>query len=107
MLYEVITIEGHSHVLLHPYNETEWNDQVLKESPTERAVRGVVHAKNSIRIVPVLSPFLIFPVKLVKLYFLSLNRLYYPQAAGPARAAVGGPSGGSGRHGNRSGPAED
>ena len=25
-------IEGHSHVLLHPYNETSWNDQVLKES---------------------------------------------------------------------------
>src|SRR6187551_1595707 len=22
-------IEGHSHVLLHPYNETTWNDQVL------------------------------------------------------------------------------
>ncbi len=41
-------IEGHSHVLLHPYNETEWNDQVLKESPTERAIRGVVHAKNSL-----------------------------------------------------------
>ncbi|GLU44338.1 amidohydrolase family protein [Allomuricauda sp. NBRC 101325] len=41
-------IEGHSHLLLHPYNETEWNDQVLKESPTERAVRGVVHAKNSL-----------------------------------------------------------
>ncbi len=41
-------IEGHSHLLLHPYNETDWNDQVLKESPTERAVRGVVHAKNSL-----------------------------------------------------------
>ncbi|MEZ4808915.1 MAG: amidohydrolase family protein [Allomuricauda sp.] len=41
-------IEGHSHILLHPYNETEWNDQVLKESPTERAIRGVVHAKNSL-----------------------------------------------------------
>ncbi|MDF0706130.1 metal-dependent hydrolase family protein [Flagellimonas okinawensis] len=41
-------IEGHSHLLLHPYNETEWNDQVLKESPTERAVRGVVHAKKSL-----------------------------------------------------------
>src|SRR6187402_3727759 len=25
-------IEGHSHVLLHAYNETSWNDQVLKES---------------------------------------------------------------------------
>jgi len=41
-------IEGHSHLLLHPYNETEWNDQVLKESPTERAIRGVVHAKKSL-----------------------------------------------------------
>jgi len=27
-------IEGHSHLLLHPYNETSWNDQVLKESPS-------------------------------------------------------------------------
>ena len=41
-------IEGHSHLLLHPYNETPWNDQVLKESPAERAIRGVVHAKNSL-----------------------------------------------------------
>jgi imidazolonepropionase-like amidohydrolase len=41
-------IEGHSHLLLHPYNETSWNDQVLKESPAERAIRGTVHAKNSL-----------------------------------------------------------
>ena len=41
-------IEGHSHLLLHPYNETVWNDQVLKESHVERAIRGVVHAKNSL-----------------------------------------------------------
>lgn len=41
-------IEGHSHLLLHPYNETSWNDQVLKESPAERAIRAVVHAKNSL-----------------------------------------------------------
>lgn len=41
-------IEGHSHLLLHPYNETDWNDQVLKESPVERAIRGSVHAKNSL-----------------------------------------------------------
>ena len=41
-------IEGHSHLLLHPYNETDWNDQVLKESPVERAIRGTVHAKNSL-----------------------------------------------------------
>ncbi|MGB5662475.1 MAG: hypothetical protein WBM60_04400, partial [Eudoraea sp.] len=37
-------IEGHSHLLLHPYNETSWNDQVLKESPAERAIRGTVYA---------------------------------------------------------------
>src|SRR6478672_5764123 len=24
-------IEGHSHLFLHPYNETLWDDQVLKE----------------------------------------------------------------------------
>ncbi len=41
-------IEGHSHLLLHPYNETEWNDQVLKESPVERAIRGTVHTENSL-----------------------------------------------------------
>ncbi|MGB5382696.1 MAG: hypothetical protein WBN19_02535, partial [Lutimonas sp.] len=32
-------IEGHAHLLLHPYNETSWNDQVLKESHAERAIR--------------------------------------------------------------------
>ncbi|WP_027075676.1 metal-dependent hydrolase family protein [Maribacter antarcticus] len=42
-------IEGHSHLLLHPYNETSWNDQVLKESPVERAIRGTVHAQKSLQ----------------------------------------------------------
>ncbi len=37
-------IEGHSHLLLHPYNETSWDDQVLRESEAERVVRAVVHA---------------------------------------------------------------
>ncbi|MGA9327389.1 MAG: amidohydrolase family protein, partial [Salegentibacter sp.] len=41
-------IEGHSHLFLHPYNETGWNDQVLKESPVERAIRATVYAKNSL-----------------------------------------------------------
>ncbi len=41
-------IEGHSHLLLHPYNETSWNDQVLVESPAERAIRGGVHAEKSL-----------------------------------------------------------
>ena len=36
-------IEGHSHLLLHPYNETTWNDQVLKESPAERVIRRWNH----------------------------------------------------------------
>ena len=33
-------VEGHSHVLLHPYNETPWNDQVLKESLGVRTARA-------------------------------------------------------------------
>src|SRR6476659_2472236 len=41
-------IEGHSHLFLHPYNETEWNDQVLKESRAERLVRAVNHAKSTL-----------------------------------------------------------
>ncbi|WP_439100878.1 amidohydrolase family protein [Congregibacter sp.] len=41
-------IEGHSHVLLHPYSETPWNDQVLKESEAERVVRAVNHARDSL-----------------------------------------------------------
>lgn len=41
-------IEGHAHVLLHPYNETNWNDQVLKESRSERAIRAAVHAEKTL-----------------------------------------------------------
>lgn len=41
-------IEGHSHLLLHPYNETTWNDQVLKESYAERVARAVMHAKATL-----------------------------------------------------------
>ncbi len=41
-------IEGHSHLLLHPYNETPWNDQVLKESRAERVARATVHARNTL-----------------------------------------------------------
>lgn len=37
-------IEGHSHLFLHPYNETSWDDQVLKESRAERTARAVNHA---------------------------------------------------------------
>ena len=41
-------IEGHSHLLLHPYNETSWNDQVLKESHAERVARATVHAEKTL-----------------------------------------------------------
>jgi imidazolonepropionase-like amidohydrolase len=41
-------IEGHSHLFLHPYNETSWNDQVLTESRAERAARAVVHARETL-----------------------------------------------------------
>jgi len=41
-------IEGHAHILLHPYNETSWNDQVLKESVAERVARATVHARNTL-----------------------------------------------------------
>lgn len=41
-------IEGHSHILLHPYNEVSWNDQVLTESQAERVVRATVHARNTL-----------------------------------------------------------
>ncbi len=41
-------IEGHSHVLLYPYNETGWNDQVLKESRSLRAIRGAKMATRNL-----------------------------------------------------------
>lgn len=41
-------IEGHSHLFLHPYNETKWEDQVLKESRTERTARAVNHARATL-----------------------------------------------------------
>lgn len=41
-------IEGHSHLLLHPYNETKWDDQVLQESEAERVARAVVHAQKTL-----------------------------------------------------------
>jgi imidazolonepropionase-like amidohydrolase len=41
-------IEGHSHLFLHPYNETSWNDQVLKESRAERSIRAADHARATL-----------------------------------------------------------
>src|SRR5262249_51026003 len=41
-------IEAHSHLLLHPYNEAQWNDQVLKESLTVRVARATNHARSTL-----------------------------------------------------------
>jgi imidazolonepropionase-like amidohydrolase len=41
-------IEGHSHLFLHPYNETSWDDQVLKESRAERTARAIKHAEKTL-----------------------------------------------------------
>lgn len=41
-------IEGHGHLFLHPYNETSWNDQVLKEPEALRVARATVHARETL-----------------------------------------------------------
>jgi imidazolonepropionase-like amidohydrolase len=41
-------VEGHSHVLLHPYNETTWNDQVAHESLALRTARAVNHLRATL-----------------------------------------------------------
>ncbi len=41
-------VEGHSHMLLHPYDETTWNDQVLRESLGVRIARGVNHLRDTL-----------------------------------------------------------
>jgi imidazolonepropionase-like amidohydrolase len=42
-------IEGHSHLFLHPYSETLWDDQVLKEPLGLRLARAVAHAAATLR----------------------------------------------------------
>jgi imidazolonepropionase-like amidohydrolase len=41
-------IEGHSHLFLHPYNETSWDDQVLREPESLRTARAVTHARATL-----------------------------------------------------------
>ncbi len=41
-------IEAHSHVLLHPYTETVWNDQVARESLSLRVARATNHLRNTL-----------------------------------------------------------
>ncbi len=42
-------IEGHSHLFLHPYNETPWDDQVLREPLALRTARAVAAAEKTLR----------------------------------------------------------
>src|SRR5207245_10377773 len=41
-------IDAHSHLFLHPYNETSWDDQVLKEPFALRVCRATNHARNTL-----------------------------------------------------------
>ncbi|MFN7985057.1 MAG: amidohydrolase family protein [Vicinamibacterales bacterium] len=41
-------IEGHSHILLHAYNETLWDNQVLREGLALRAARAVNHLRQTL-----------------------------------------------------------
>lgn len=38
----------HSHIFLHPYNETLWNDQVLKEPVAYRTIEAVQHVRATL-----------------------------------------------------------
>jgi len=42
-------VEGHSHILLHPYNETSWNDQVAHEALALRTARAVTHLRATLK----------------------------------------------------------
>ena len=42
-------VEAHSHVLLHPYNETSWDDQVSRESLSLRVARAVNHLRDTLQ----------------------------------------------------------
>src|SRR5580698_6706924 len=41
-------MDAHSHLFLHPYNETSWNDQVLKEPVAYRTLRAGEQAKATL-----------------------------------------------------------
>jgi imidazolonepropionase-like amidohydrolase len=42
-------IDAHTHLLLHPYNERTWEDQVLKEPLSLRVCRATNHARDTLR----------------------------------------------------------
>jgi imidazolonepropionase-like amidohydrolase len=41
-------IDAHSHVFLHPYDETAWNDQVLREPAAYRTIAAVLHCERTL-----------------------------------------------------------
>jgi imidazolonepropionase-like amidohydrolase len=41
-------IDAHSHVFLHPYSETLWNDQVLKEPLAYRTIAAAIHCERTL-----------------------------------------------------------
>jgi imidazolonepropionase-like amidohydrolase len=41
-------IDAHSHIFLHPYNETLWNDQVLKEPLAYRTIAATIHCARTL-----------------------------------------------------------
>src|SRR5437899_6173855 len=41
-------IEAHSHILLHPYSETVWNDQVAREALSLRVARATNHLRSTL-----------------------------------------------------------
>ncbi|HUO90285.1 MAG TPA: amidohydrolase family protein, partial [Rhizomicrobium sp.] len=41
-------MDVHSHLFLHPYDQTPWDDQVLKEAEAYRTVRAVNHARATL-----------------------------------------------------------
>jgi imidazolonepropionase-like amidohydrolase len=41
-------IDAHSHILLHPYDETSWNDQVLHEPLALRVARATNHLRATL-----------------------------------------------------------
>src|SRR5438874_11903407 len=41
-------VEGHSHILLHAYSETSWNDQVSREGLALRVARATNHLRATL-----------------------------------------------------------
>ena len=42
-------IDLHSHVLLYPYNQTSWDDQVMRQSAEYRTILATLHAADTLR----------------------------------------------------------